>query len=200
MIDDASEIDAPSPATAAPATNLFASRDVEEILRERGWLIKDVSAAATEAAIDAAAVARASWLEEAAALLGPQAKSREELADLLALIFTYDATATLASPDSQAVILRTGTREVIRALAKITLHGEDIGSARYKEIIELLKTMTRYRSRELFHPIRLALAGRAGEREFDRVILLLDSAAKLNFAVHVKGTRERTLEFCAALD
>jgi len=48
--------------------------------------------------------------------------------------------------------------------------------------------------------IRLALAGRAGEGEFDRVILLLDAAAKLPFAAPVKGTRQRMLEFCAALD
>jgi hypothetical protein len=32
------------------------------------------------------------------------------------------------------------------------------------------------------------------------VILLLDSAAKLSFAVPVKATRQRMLEFCAAFD
>lgn len=199
MIDDASEIDAPPHDAAVPAANLFTARDVVEILRERGWLSEEDAPIANDAANDAA-TARAAWLEEAAALLGPQAKSRAALADLLGLVFGYDAKAILASPDAQAVILRSGSREVIRALAKITLHGEDIGSARYKEIIELLKTMTRYRSRELFHPIRLALAGRAGEGGLDRVILLLDAAAKLDFPVHVKGTRERMLEFCAALD
>jgi len=52
----------------------------------------------------------------------------------------------------------------------------------------------------LFHPIRLALAGRAGEGELDRVILLLDEAANASFAVRVKPARERILEFCAALD
>jgi len=30
--------------------------------------------------------------------------------------------------------------------------------------------------------------------------LLLDLAAKLEFSVPVKGTRQRMLEFCAALD
>ena len=63
-----------------------------------------------------------------------------------------------------------------------------------------LKAALPYRGRALFHPIRLALAGRAGEGEFDRVILLLDAAAKLPFAAPVKGTRQRMLEFCAALD
>src|SRR5216684_3296790 len=54
--------------------------------------------------------------------------------------------------------------------------------------------------RELFHPIRLALAGRAGEGELDRVILLLDEGAGASFAVRVKSARERILEFCSALD
>ena len=48
--------------------------------------------------------------------------------------------------------------------------------------------------------VRTALAGRAGEGELDRVILLLDEAARLSFAVPVKSARERILEFCSALD
>ena len=47
---------------------------------------------------------------------------------------------------------------------------------------------------------RLALAGRAGEGELDRVILLLDEAAALSFAAPVKSARVRILEFCSALD
>ena len=48
--------------------------------------------------------------------------------------------------------------------------------------------------------LRLALAGRAGEGELDRVVLLLDGAARLPFAVKVKSARERMLEFCSQLD
>jgi len=48
--------------------------------------------------------------------------------------------------------------------------------------------------------VRLALAGRAGEGELDRVILLLDGAARLEWAVRVKSCRERILEFCGAID
>ena len=46
----------------------------------------------------------------------------------------------------------------------------------------------------------LALAGRAGEGELDRVILLLDEAAGLSFTVPVKSVRVRIVEFCAGLD
>ena len=80
------------------------------------------------------------------------------------------------------------------------LDGPEIDSDRFKEIVAALKEKTGRRGPELFQPIRLALAGRAGGGELDRVILLLDEAAKLPFAARVKNTRERMLEFCAALD
>jgi len=47
----------------------------------------------------------------------------------------------------------------------------------------------------LFHPIRLALAGRAGEGELDRVILLLDEAAGAEFAVAGENGTGTILEF-----
>jgi hypothetical protein len=56
------------------------------------------------------------------------------------------------------------------------------------------------RGRELFQTVRLSLAGRAGEGELDRVILLLDEAAAANFVTPVKSARTRIIEFCSALD
>jgi hypothetical protein len=170
------------------AVNPWTGTDVTAILRERGWLGE-----ATGPEIDA-------WAAQAAALLGPHATDRPALEALLALVFHYDAPVNLASPENHAVLTRAGAREVIRELANRALDGGEIDSDRFKVIINELKDRMRYRGRELFHPIRLALAGRAGEGEFDRVILLLDRATKLPFAVAVKGARQRMLEFCAALD
>jgi hypothetical protein len=89
---------------------------------------------------------------------------------------------------------------VIRQVALLLLDGAALTSERFKEIVTELKDGMELRGRELFHPIRLALAGRAGEGELDRVILLLDEAAALSFAVTVKSARERIVEFCSALD
>jgi hypothetical protein len=82
----------------------------------------------------------------------------------------------------------------------LLLDGAALTSERFKEIVTALKDGMELRGRELFHPIRLALAGRAGEGELDRVILLLDEAAALSFAVPVKSARARIIEFCSALD
>jgi hypothetical protein len=98
------------------------------------------------------------------------------------------------------VLSRYAARDVVRQLALLLLEGPGLDSNRFKEIITALKDGLDLRGRELFHPIRLALTGRAGEGELDRVILLLDEAAKAGFAVRVKTARERILEFCAGLD
>ena len=168
---------------------------METILRERGWLREDRN---SKTEIRNSEIAN--WTNHAAELLGPQAETRGELTELLELIFCYDAAELLGADENHRVLAREGAREVIRELAHRVLDGGDVDSDRYKEIIAALKQKLPHRGRELFYPIRLALAGRAGEGELDRVILLLDRAAKLAFAVPVKSTRQRMLKFCAALD
>jgi hypothetical protein len=180
------------PSEALFSARAFTSEDVAATLRERGWLGGAVDA-------DSEPALRA-WLRRAAELLGPRAADRAALESLLALIFSYDGRAILQDAAHQAVLAREGARDVIRELANRVLAGGDVDSDRLKEIIDGMKAALPYRSREMFHPIRVALAGRAGDGDLDRVILLLDEAASLPFAAPVKGTRQRMLEFCAALD
>ena len=172
----------------AVAVNPFTAADVAGIAAERGWAAGELSPEQT------------AWCGHAAAILGPQAADRATLAELLGLVFHYDASEILARVDSHAVLSRYAARDVVRQLALLLLEGGRLDSERFKEIVTALKDGLEIRGRELFHPIRLALAGRAGEGELDRVILLLDEAAAAGFAVRVKAARERILEFCAGLD
>jgi nondiscriminating glutamyl-tRNA synthetase len=170
------------------AANPFTATDVVAILREHGWLSKDPTPEQT------------SWCGHAAAILGGHASNGSALADLLGLVFHYDAHEIISKVESHVVLSRYAARDVLRQLALHLLDGAPLNSERFKEIITQLKEEMELRGRELFHPIRLALAGRAGEGELDRVILLLDDAAGLSFAVAVKSARTRIVEFCAALD
>lgn len=175
---------------STPATaNAFTPADVAAILRERGWWDRTAHPPDLEA-----------WLAEAAALLGPHCANRDSLAEMLRLIFYYDAQEILQRPESHVILAREGAREVIRELALLVLEGPEVDSDRFKEVISSLKVNLHFRGRELFHPIRLALAGHAGEGDLDRVILLVDPAARLPFRAPVKSTRARMLEFCAALE
>lgn len=175
--------------TESPRTShRFSSADVFAILRERGWLVGGPSAE------------QMAWCERAAGLLGPHAENRAALAELLDLVFHYDAHELLTKVENHVVLSRYAARDVLRQLALLLLEPEPLSVDRFKTIITALKEGLELRGRELFHPIRLALAGRAGEGELDRVILLLDDAAALNFTVPVKSGRQRILEFCASLD
>jgi len=176
--------------TSEPRENQFNSADVEAILRERGWLNSSIERSE----------GLTTWFARAASLLGPNAADRMELTALLALIFQYDAAAILRDPASHAVLGRDGARDVIRELALAVLEGPSVDSDRFKVIVDTIKEKVPYSSRELFHPLRLALAGRAGGGEFDRVILLLDSAAVTPGLAPVKSARIRILEFCVALE
>jgi hypothetical protein len=177
-----------SDALVGVAANPFAAADVAGILRERGWLSGEASAEQN------------AWCERAAALLGPHVVDRGGLAELLRLVFHYDAAELMGKVESHVVISRYAARGVLRQLALLVLDGAPFTSERFKEVVTCLKEGLDIRGWELFHPLRLALAGRAGDGELDRVILLVDEAAGVGFAVDVKTVRRRILEFCAALD
>jgi len=168
--------------------NPYTANDVIAILRENKWLTADPTPEQT------------AWADRAAQLLGHYAENSVGLANLLRLIFHYDAAQILQSPDAHTALSRYAARDVLRHLALLLLDGAPLTTDRFKEIIIALKASVGLGSREIFHPLRLALTGRAGGGELDRVILLLDEAAALPFAVPVKSARERIVEFCAALD
>jgi hypothetical protein len=175
--------------TRDSVANLFTGTDVGEILRERGWSTTEEFSPELKL-----------WCERAAGMLGSHVADRAALSDLLGLIFHYEAEEVLERVESHAVLARYGAREVVRRVALLLLDGGALDSERFKEIINIMKEGSDLRSRDLFHPIRLALAGTAGAGELDRVILLIDEAAALPFAVAVKPARVRIVEFCSALD
>ena len=168
--------------------NLFCANDILAILRKQQWLSAEPSPE------------QLAFCERAAALLGHFVEDRTGLEKLLRLVFTYDAAEILRSTEAHAVLSRYQARDVVRHLALLLLEPEPFTSDRFKEVVTHLKGTLEVRSRDLLHPIRLALTGRAGEGELDRVILLVDEAAALPFALPVKTVRARILEFCAALD
>ncbi|HEY8714624.1 MAG TPA: hypothetical protein VIM00_04545 [Candidatus Acidoferrum sp.] len=169
--------------------NLFTGADVADIARECGRLSTGTPSAQISA-----------WCERAASILGPHVSDRPALGELLALIFSYDATGVLKNVESHAVLARYGARDVVRKIALLLLDGRTLDSEHLKEIVNTLKETSDLRSRDLFLPIRLALTGKVGGGELDRVVLLLDDAAELPFLVPVKSAKVRISEFCAALD
>lgn len=133
-------------------------------------------------------------------MLGPRVTNGDELAGLLTRVFEYDARAVLAERANQEVVCRAGAREVLRALATEVLSRGRVDSDCLKEIINAVVAELPYRSRDIFLPLRVAVAGCAGDGALDRVILLIDRAAETPGLAPVETVRARILEFCATLD
>jgi glutamyl/glutaminyl-tRNA synthetase len=178
----------PEPPELEPRPNPFTAADVLSILKEKNWLSQEPSPE------------QIAWSARAASLLGHYAADRAALAQILRLIFEYDASQIMQLTESHAVLARHAARDVVRHLALHLLQPGSLDSDRFKQLVNALKEELQIGSRDLFHPIRLALTGRSGEGELDRIILLLDEAATLSFTVPVKSNRTRILEFCAAME
>jgi hypothetical protein len=186
-----------------PGRSAFSAADVEAIVRRRGWLPVPADARGLSRGTPENREAEpdfTGWMSEAARLLGTRASDPASLERLLECVFTYEAAELLARPENQAVLSREGARDVLRELAVRVLDLPAVDSDRFKEIVSALKEATGRRGPGLFHPVRLALAGCAGEGQYDRVILLLDGAARLPWAIPLKSCRQRILEFCSVLD
>src|SRR5215472_1144753 len=153
--------------------NPYTAEDVLSILRENQWLATDPSPE------------QRAWADRAAQLLGRYAEDRSGIANLLRFVFHYNAAQILQSSDAHTALSRYAARDVIRHLALLLLDPAPFTSDRFKEIVAELKEK---------------LAGRIREGELDRIILLLDDASALPFAVPVKSARARILEFCSGLD
>jgi nondiscriminating glutamyl-tRNA synthetase len=177
-----------SPEQREVLENQFSGEDVATILGKQGWHAEGL----TEE--------QSAWCRRAAALLGPQAADRTALEGLLRLIFHYDPHEILSQVDAHVVLSRYAARDALRQLASELLDPAPLTTERFNAMIDAMKSCLDIRGRELFHTLRLALAGRVGEGELDRVILLLDEAATANFSTPVKTARTRIIEFCATID
>src|ERR1700739_611612 len=85
--------------------NPYSAADVIAILHENHWLTGDPIPEQT------------AWAEHAAQLLGHHAETPAGLANLLRLVFGYDATEVLQSTDAHTALTRYAARDVIRHLA-----------------------------------------------------------------------------------
>jgi len=120
----------------------------------------------------------------------------------LALLFDYDARAALLAPDVREEMSEAGARAVAAALAEELASAPRLDRERFRAVAGQVKAKTGQKARALFHPIRLALTGRAEGPELDLAIPAIDLGADLpagSGIPNIIGCRERAAAFRAAL-
>jgi len=133
----------------AVAVNPFTGADVATLLAERGWAVGELS---TE---------HITWCERAAAILGVHAADRDALAEMLGLVFHYDSREILGRVESHACCRVMGHGCFAAACAAF-VGGQRAEFRSIQGDYYFAQGEFRYAGAGIVHPIRLALAGRAG--------------------------------------
>jgi len=121
----------------------------------------------------------------------------------LAFLFQYDAAAALSSPGLQAEMRDANARAVAGALATELAAAPRLDRERFRAVANQVKARTGMKGRALFHPIRVALTGRAEGPELDLAVPAIDRGAELpagSTTPTIMGNRERASAFARALE
>jgi nondiscriminating glutamyl-tRNA synthetase len=120
----------------------------------------------------------------------------------LALLFDYAADRALADAHVRDEMQQPRARAVVAALAEELASAPRLDRGRFREVAANVRARTGEKGKPLFHPIRVALTGRAEGPELDLAIPAIDRGADLprNAGLPaIVGCRERAAAFLRAL-
>ena len=121
----------------------------------------------------------------------------------LAFLFDYDPEAALRDERVGGEMRDAGAQAVVRALAEELAAAPRLDRERFRATANAVKARTGQKAKALFHPIRVALTGRAEGPELDLAIPAIDGGADLPGDAGIPkilGCRERAAAFVEALE
>jgi len=121
----------------------------------------------------------------------------------LAFLFDFDAAAALNDRQTLEEMQSGPARAVVQALAEALGAAPRLDREKFREAANRVKASTGLKGKALFHPIRVALTGRAEGPELDLAVPAIDRGAELpstSGIPAVVGNRERAAAFARALE
>jgi nondiscriminating glutamyl-tRNA synthetase len=138
------------------------------------------------------------WLERVLAATLKNLDMLGQLPAAVRLIFEYDAASVASGEETRHVVQDAAAREVLKAFIPKVLEAQDLTYERFRAIAKAVQKETGKKGKELLHPIRVALTGRASGPELEKLIPIFEEGAKLPLGRRVKSVSERLREFAAA--
>ena len=120
----------------------------------------------------------------------------------VALVFDYSPEQTLSDARLRDEMMGDDSRRVVAALAEELATAPRLDRERFRALANQVKATTGQKGKALFHPIRIALTGRAEGPELDLAIPAIDRGADLPQSAglpKIIGCRERAAAFLRAL-
>ena len=116
----------------------------------------------------------------------------------LAFLFEYDPARTLSDAQVREELKSDSARAVIAALAEELASAARLDRERFRAAANQVRARTGHKGKALFHPIRIALTGRAEGPELDLAVPAIDRGADLPISAGIPpiaGCRERASTF-----
>jgi nondiscriminating glutamyl-tRNA synthetase len=120
----------------------------------------------------------------------------------LSFLFEYSPAAAVADPKVREEMTSEGARSVVAALADALARAPRLDREAFRAVANDVRKATGQKARALFHPIRVALMGRAEGPELDLSVPAIDRGAELPESAGIPkilGNRERARLFAAVL-
>jgi glutamyl/glutaminyl-tRNA synthetase len=133
----------------------------------------------------------ASWATDLTELLLNHVNRLDDLGTEARRALAFDPDVDLHSPDVLEILAHPGARSVIQALAECLDDSVPVDGTVYREIASLVKQKTGQKGKHLFHPIRVAVTGRASGPDLERLIPLLERGQRLPLPAPVLGVKGR---------
>jgi glutamyl-tRNA synthetase len=158
------------------------------------------------AAAGLAIAERPEALEFLASVIGIATGSVDRLDQVptrLSVLFAYSAEEALADTSIRDEVRATGARAVVEALARELDARPRLDRDAFRAAAAAVKGRTGQKGKALFHPIRLALTGKADGPELDLILPAIDRGAEMPGTVGIPtivGCRERAQAFVRALE
>jgi glutamyl-tRNA synthetase len=159
------------------------------------------------------------YFNKAGVAVSPDARGREYLASVVPMatasvdrldqipprvsfLFDYDAAHTLQDEQVRREMSHPDAQAVVRSLAEELAHAPRLDRDRFRAVAAQVRQRTGQKARALFHPIRVALTGRAEGPELDLAVPAIDRGADLPSEAGIPkilGCRERAASFVQCL-
>lgn len=121
----------------------------------------------------------------------------------LSVLFHFSADAACADPAIQQEMASDEARSVVRAFAAELASAPRLDRDAFRAAATAVRAKTSQKGKALFHPIRVALTGKADGPELDLLVPAIERGAELPASAGVPpitGCRERVAAFVQALE
>jgi nondiscriminating glutamyl-tRNA synthetase len=141
-----------------------------------------------------------SWLIRVIEILKTRVDHLDQLPQQAEIVYGFEPGSPQLNEEAREVLKQPEGRNVAVEFARLVEKSGSLTAEAYRAIVAEVKTVTRQKGRNLFHPIRAALTGSGSGPELEMLIPLYEEGSRLQLPCKVMSCRERLHAILGSLE